>query len=173
MCAYEEENMRSNFSVPDNADSAIRVRPYRSGDEAFVLSLAPRLLTGMPPWRSAEKWLGAVQYWMKQDFKNHGKRCMLFIAENEHGERLGFANVAYAKHFTGEPYAYLGELAVSEEVEGHGVGKALVHACEQWAREQGYSSLVLDTGTTDNERARNFYKRLGFVPESIKLTKLL
>ena len=153
--------------------AAIRVRPYKPGDEAFVLSLAPRLLIGIPPWRSAERWLESVQQWLTADFENHGTQSMLFIAENEQEKRLGFAGVAHAHHFTGEGQAYLGELAVSEEAQGQGAGQALVQACEQWAREQGYRSLVLDTGTANNERARRFYQRLGFLEESVKLAKLL
>jgi GNAT superfamily N-acetyltransferase len=149
------------------------VRSYQPGDEAFILGLASRLLTGIPPWRPADKWLEAVKGWLTQDFEKHGKQSMLFVAEDEQGERLGFANVADGPHFTGEPHVYLGELAVSEAAEGRGAGQALVHACEQWAHEQGYRLLVLDTGAIDNERARRFYDQLGYQPESIKLAKLL
>jgi GNAT superfamily N-acetyltransferase len=137
------------------------------------LGLAPRLLTGIPPWRPADKWLEAVQGWLRQDFAQHGNQSKLFVAEDGQGERLGFANVAHTPHFTGESQAYLGELAVSEAAEGDGVGQALIHACEQWAQQQGYRFLVLDTGALDNERARRFYDQLGFQPESVKLTKLL
>ncbi len=167
------EGHSSGRAAPFGQGYPVRVRPYQPGDEAFVLSLAPRLLTGMPPWRSAEKWLEAVRGWVTQDFEKHGHQSMLFIAEDEQHERLGFANVASAQHFTGEPHAYLGELAVSEAAEGRGIGQALVHACEQWAREQGYHTLVLDTGATDNERARRFYEHLGFQLESVKLTVVL
>jgi ribosomal protein S18 acetylase RimI-like enzyme len=158
---------------PARHETSIRVRPYQPGDEPFVLSLAPRLLIGIAPWRSAENWLEAVKGWLTNDFETHGKQSMLFIAENEHGERLGFAGVAHAQHFTGEKHAYLGELAVSEAAEGQGAGQALVRACEEWTRQQGYHSLVLDTGTQNNERARRFYELLGFQEESIKLTKLV
>jgi GNAT superfamily N-acetyltransferase len=159
--------------IKSSEKAAILVRSYKPGDEAFVLSLAPRLLIGIPPWRSAEKWLEAVQGWMTQDFEKHGRQSMLFIAEDEQGERLGFANVAQVQHFTGEPLAYLGELVVNEAAEGRGAGQALVHACEQWASAQGYRSLVLDTGTINNERTRRFYQHLGFLEESVKLAKLL
>ena len=137
-------------------DVPIRLRAYQPGDEEFVLGLAPRLLTGIAPWRSTESWLEAVKGWLAQDFETHGKQSMLFIAEDEKGERLGFAGVAHAQHFTGEKHAYLGELAVREAAEGRGVGQALVRACEQWARQQGYRCLTLDTGPHYNERARRF-----------------
>jgi ribosomal protein S18 acetylase RimI-like enzyme len=98
---------------------------------------------------------------------------MLFIAEDEQ-QRLGFANVAHAQHFTGEGQAYVGELAVIEGgVEGRGVGQALVQACEDRAPKHGSRVLVLDTGAMNNERARRVYQRLGFREESVKLAKLL
>ena len=55
--------------------------------------------------------------------------------EDEQGERLGFATVSHNTHFTGQPQAYIGELAANENAEGLGVGTALIEACEQWAHE--------------------------------------
>ena len=43
--------------------------------------------------------------------------------------------------------------------EGHGVGKALVHALEAEARRRGLSALSLDSTTT----AEPFYESLGYV----------
>ena len=63
---------------------------------------------------------------------------MVFVAEDDHGELLGFATVTHDTHFTGARQASIGELATSESAEGYDVGKALLHACEQRARDQGY-----------------------------------
>jgi GNAT superfamily N-acetyltransferase len=81
-------------------------------------------------------------------------------------------SVAHHENFTGERQAYLGELAVIEEAEGHGIGRALVDAAEQWARERGHTLLVLDTGAA-NTRARHFYANLGYQEESVRLVKPL
>jgi GNAT superfamily N-acetyltransferase len=62
---------------------------------------------------------------------------MVLIAEDDHGERVGFATLSHETHFTGERQAYINELAISDVAEGRGVGTALIAACEQWAREQG------------------------------------
>ena len=97
---------------------------------------------------------------------------MVFVAEDEQGERLGFATVAHDSHFTGERQAYVGELATSETAEGRGVGKALIQACEQWACEQGYRILSLTTGAA-NQRALGFYRHLGYLGEDVKLIKRL
>jgi GNAT superfamily N-acetyltransferase len=150
----------------------IRVRPYVPADREFVLSLAPRLAIGIPPWRDPQKMIVTVQGWITESIEQQGKKTMVFVAENEQGERLGFATVSHSTHFTGESQAYIGELATSEVAERQGVGKALVQACEQWAREQGYRILSLATGAA-NEQARGFYRHIGYLDEDVTLVKLL
>ena len=150
----------------------LRVRQYVPADREFVLSLAPRLAIGIPPWRDPQKMIATVQGWITESIKQHGNKTMVIVAEDEHGERLGFATVSHDTHFTGEGQAYIGELAISEETEGRGVGKALAQACEQWACEQGYRILSLATGAA-NERALGFYRHMGYLDEDVKLVKLL
>jgi ribosomal protein S18 acetylase RimI-like enzyme len=160
----------SSFSPESRA--SIHVRPSMPEDAPFVLQLAQRLVIGTPPWRDPQRMLATAQDWLTGSMARHGGETMVFIAEDEQGKRLGAATVSHHQHFTGEGEAYIGELAVSEAEEGHGAGQALVEACAQWAREQGYSLLVLQTGTA-NTRARGFYQRLGFLEENIRLAKRL
>lgn len=162
-------NTSSSFT---REDAAVRVRPYVAADAQFVLSLAPRLLIGIAPWRDPERMLVAVQNWLADSIKQHGAQTMLFIAEDEMGERLGIASVARQQNFTGEEQAYIGELATTDAAEGRGAGRVLVEACEHWAREQGLPFLVLHTGAA-NGRARGFYQHLGFREEDVKLVKPL
>ncbi len=150
----------------------LRVRPYVPNDHTFVLSLAPRLAIGMQPWRDLDLWLTTVEGWLTESINQHNQKAMVLIAEDEQGERFGFATVSHSTHFTGQHQAYIGELATSETVENRGVGTALVKACEQWACEQGYTILTLSTGAA-NARALNFYHHLGFQDEDVTLTKLL
>ena len=150
----------------------LRIRPYVPNDRTFILSLAPRLAVGKQPWRDLTLWLKTVEEWLTESIEQHNQKTMVLVAENEQGERLGFATVSHSTHFTGQPQAYVGELVISEEAEGRGVGSALVEACEQWAREQGYTIITLTTGA-GNTRALKFYDHLGFHQEDITLTKLL
>ena len=150
----------------------IHIRPYQPDDRAFVLGLAPRLTIGMPPWRDPQRCLAAVEGWISGSIAQHGGATMVFVAEGERGERLGFASVTHETHFTGERQAYIGELATSESAEGMGVGRALVASCEQWARGQGDRVLALSTGAA-NTRALGFYHHLGYRDEDVKLVKLL
>lgn len=150
----------------------IHVRFYTSADQEFLFSLAPRLLIGAASWIDPERMVEAARQWIAGSIARHDRETVVFVAEDPRGERLGFASVSRDQHFTGVPQAYIGELAVAEAVEGQGVGKALVQVCEQWAHEQGYPWLVLDTGFA-NERGRRFYERLGFKEESVKLVRVL
>ena len=150
----------------------IRTRLYDPADREFVLSLAPRLAIGIPSWRDAERMIVTAQNWITGSIEQHGQKTVIFVAEDELGERFGFASVSHSTHFTGEGQAYIGELATAESAEGRGVGKALAQACEQWAREQGYRILALATGAA-NERALGFYRHLGFLDEDVTLVRLL
>lgn len=150
----------------------LKVRTYVPADRDFVFSLAPRLAIGIQPWRDLQLWLRTVEDWLNESIHQHNQKTMVLIAEDEQGERIGFATVSHSTHFTGQRQAYIGELATKETAEGRGAGTALVEACEQWARGQGYTLLTLTTGAA-NARALGFYHHLGFHDEDVTLTKLL
>ena len=164
--------MTNDSSLIDLEVTSIQVRLYTPADREFLLNLAPRLTIGIAPWRNREAMETAMRQFIIDSIEQHPTQTTIFVAVNQQGLQLGFASVSHAKNFTGEPQSYLGELAVREDIEGHGVGNALVKACEEWSRNQGYTLLVLDTGTA-NEPARRFYQRLGFQEESIRLVKQL
>ena len=50
--------------------------------------------------------------------------------------------------------------------------RALLAAGEDWAREQGFGHLALET-FGDNVHARAFYRHLGFAEETLKLVKVV
>jgi ribosomal protein S18 acetylase RimI-like enzyme len=150
----------------------IQIRPFEPTDRDFVLALAPRLLIGRRSWRDADLWLQAVEGWLTESIAQHPAKTTVLIAHDGQGVPLGFATVSHSTHFTGQAQAYIGELATSEAAEGRGVGSALIAACEQWAREQGYALLTVSTGAA-NTRALDLYHRLGFHDEDLTLTKPL
>lgn len=150
----------------------VQIRPYVPSDRAFILSLAPRLAIGRQAWRDEQLWLTSIENWLTGCIDQHGQKTQVMIAQDEDGQPLGFATVSHSTHFTGQPQAYLGELVTSESAEGRGVGTALVTACEQWAREQGYTLLAVSTGAA-NTRALRLYHHLGFHDEDVTLTKSL
>jgi ribosomal protein S18 acetylase RimI-like enzyme len=122
------------------------VRPYVRNDRSFVLSLAPRLAIGKQPWRDLALWLKTVEEWLTESINQHNQKTMVLIGEDEKGEQLGFATVSHSTHFTGQPQAYIGELATSEKVEGRGAGSALVEACAR----PGYGGLISEATSHKN-----------------------
>jgi GNAT superfamily N-acetyltransferase len=75
-------------------------------------------------------------------------------------------------YFTDHPRAYVDNLAVAQESEGKGVGRALLDSVERWARDQGYREVVLDV-FAGNQRAIAFYERQGYRPDHIRMAKPL
>ena len=84
-----------------------------------------------------------------------------FVAEVA-GSVVGLATVhSRAVLLNALPVAQLTALVVPPEMRGRGVGRALVHVAEQWARELGADRLVVTTALHRAE-APLFYERLGF-----------
>lgn len=157
---------------PEGRPTPARIRPFAPADRDAVLGLAPRLTVGIAPWRDPAAFLAAARRWIEGSIAGIGPERAVLVAEDGRGRCLGFVSVARDVHFTGEEQAYVGELAVAEEAEGIGVGRALMAAAEAWSRERGYRLIALDTGAA-NDRARGFYRRLGYAEESVKLVKVL
>jgi GNAT superfamily N-acetyltransferase len=116
--------------------------------------------------------LAVAKRWLSESIDRRGERAEVFVAVADDGRRLGIASVAERAHFTDETEAYIGELATTEESEGSGVGRALLEACDEWARRRGCRILSLATGAA-NEHALGFYRHLGFRDEDVRLVKLL
>ena len=55
---------------------------------------------------------------------------------------------------------HLEELAVAEDEQGGGTGRALVAACEEWLRSEGVETVFVSALDT----AAGFYERLGYEP---------
>lgn len=150
--------------------STWRIRPAMPTDGALAERLATRLLTGVASWRSRAALLATFRAWLVENIDAQGDKGAAFVAESSEGTPVGVVTVSASKHFSGEPQAEIGELAVADDVEGQGVGSALLAAAEQWARERGYHFVSLGTGAA-NTRARAFYAQHGFREEDIRLTK--
>lgn len=105
-----------------------------------------------------------------------GKGGYILLAE-EAGEIWGFIGV---EDTTAEPsaffaphlYAKINFLYVAEAHQGGGVGRALVAAAEEVARESGREYLSLHT-FDNNTAARAFYKAEGFSEARIWMRKKL
>ncbi len=55
-------------------------------------------------------------------------------------------------------------VAVEPDLQGHGLGRAMMAAAEQWAQDRGVPKIQLMVRAT-NARATGFYKALGYLAE--------
>jgi len=69
-------------------------------------------------------------------------------------------------------YAYISELFVIDEARGLGAGRALIAACEAWARARGITVMQIGV-LPGNVRAHGIYQRQGYSDYGIQLRKYL
>jgi GNAT superfamily N-acetyltransferase len=69
-------------------------------------------------------------------------------------------------------YAYISELYIDEDARGAGVGRALVAACEDWARARGFPLIKIGV-LPGNVRAEKIYRLLGYDTYALSLRKYL
>ncbi len=82
----------------------------------------------------------------------------VLVAEHR-GELLGLLHrLPRARFGSLRPRCWVEDLAVSPEHRSQGVGKALLDAAKDWAREQGATHLELDSGEARPD-AHRFYER--------------
>jgi aminoglycoside 6'-N-acetyltransferase I len=88
-----------------------------------------------------------------------------FVAERDGGDGLcGFAEASVRKFANSNdesPCAFLEGWWVDEDVRRGGVGRRLVAAVEDWAREQGFTELGSDA-LLDNSLSHTAHRGLGF-----------
>lgn len=89
-----------------------------------------------------------------------------FVALN--GERIVGTITLYAADATSESRCYrdarvasVRQLGVDPRFQGKGVGTALLHLAQHWARQRGYTRLVLDTPESAGHLI-DYYHRQGF-----------
>jgi predicted N-acetyltransferase YhbS len=85
----------------------------------------------------------------------------LRVAEDERGEVIGFIHACSYDTLYYDPVKYVMALAVDPAWQGKGVGKALLTACEEWAKADGAMGVRLSSGS-NRLGAHAFYKHLGY-----------
>ena len=105
------------------------------------------------------------------------KNGRVLVAEGNEGRLLGWgvAFVVEGEIFIvpeERTFGYISELFVIEAMRGQGVGRALIQACEAWARSLGLRVLRIGV-LAGNERAAAIYQRAGFAPYAMNLRKYL
>lgn len=91
----------------------------------------------------------------------------MLIAELD-GKAVGwaFAHDEKAEVFVVEPqrrHGFLAELFLLPQARGKGLGRALIEACEAWARERGHRLLTVGV-LAENPTAIRAYEGAGYAP---------
>jgi aminoglycoside 6'-N-acetyltransferase I len=100
------------------------------------------------------------------------------IAEDESGAMLGFLEAGLRSHADGcdirRPVGYVEGWFVREEHRRKGIGRAMLHAAEDWARTQGCREMASDA-LIDNPVSHTAHQALGFeiVDRCIRFRKSL
>lgn len=146
------------------------VRPATIDDDGVLALFAARLANfPLPPWRTADEIATADARAMMRAVRAAKEDDEVLIAQRD-GAPVGCLHMITALDFFGRRHAHVSVIAVSEAVEGTGVGRALLAYAETWAGERALPLLTLNVFAT-NERARRFYEQAGFEMEVVKYTK--
>ncbi len=88
----------------------------------------------------------------------------VFIACEADGRQVGFIEAGLRDHGEGcetSPVGYIEAWYVDEHIRGKKLGRDLVHAAEQWAREKGMTEMASDTWL-ENEGSIAAHLKLGY-----------
>ncbi len=91
-----------------------------------------------------------------EDYKNLPKKSVIHVAEHLTKNLVGFAVTTEIDN-----QAYLKEISVQEDMSGQGIGRELLQAVIQQAKQSGYKFLTL-TSFTDIPFNVPFYKKNHF-----------
>lgn len=101
----------------------------------------------------------------------------IFFAEDDNLNPLGWAVIypdkseVYVVQEERE-FGRLTELYVEAQARGRSVGRALIGACEDWARERGLKHIII-SALAENDLALGAYQAVGFRPYASLLRKYL
>ncbi|KGJ90954.1 GNAT family N-acetyltransferase [Colwellia psychrerythraea] len=149
------------------------IRPAKDTDRQFIFGLSPRLAeVAALSWHSDKTLQKMHDDYFAEVFANSSPLQATFIAE-QNEIALGFIHTrAHKDEISNEACGTVPLLGVSPKAQGLGVGKALITAAEQWAKQQGYRLLHLEV-FANNNKALGFYQNLGFESETLHMIKKL
>lgn len=97
-------------------------------------------------------------------FADPPERSTCFVAERDDGAVVGFAEAGlrtYADGCSTSPVGYLEGIYVEPSERRTGHARALLVACEAWARSRGCTEMASDRAL-DNEESGAFHAAVGF-----------
>jgi GNAT superfamily N-acetyltransferase len=89
------------------------------------------------------------------------KECAIYVAELSDGQIAGWIGVYIFRSIEMDKLAEINGLVVGEEIRSRGIGKVLLDAAEEWARDRGCAIISVHSNVK-RVRAHDFYKRNGY-----------
>lgn len=153
------------FQLPDDRTAALS---FIDGALAFEHDFEPNRRLDR---KSAEDYLAVL---LKSVAEREGE---IFVAEDVQGTSVGWVVVHLSEDdvyvAAGERcFAYIAELYVVERMRAQGIGRALIAACEDWARKRGVNVMQIGV-LPGNKRAHAIYRMAGYSEYGIQLRKYL
>lgn len=139
-----------------------------------ILALLPLLADfNIPKNRNADDLWSADARLAADILSDKAASAFIDVAEDSDGDIAGVIMVSLRKELLSHaPSAHLEAIVVSPNARGRGLGKRLMHHCEQRVRAMGALSLSLHV-FTNNKRARALYASETFDEELIRAIKWL
>ena len=134
------------------------IRPLTPADLEAVVALADQLGYPNTPAAVAERIAAVLPH------PDHAA----FVAERA-GAVVGWAHVHATLFLQGSEGAELAGMVVADGERGSGVGRALLAAAEEWARERGLPVMRVRSRST-REGAHGFYRDAGYAEVKTSLT---
>lgn len=152
----------------------IIIRNMIESDKDFIIDLSARLADiEYMDWRDRQKMKDAQRKMAQEAISNRDQDSDIFVVEDGNKTLLGYLYITkITDFFTGVEQGYISSIAITKEGEGKGIGKKLIEKAEEWTKNKGYKQLSLNVFKC-NERAVNFYTKLNFETETMRMVKEL
>jgi RimJ/RimL family protein N-acetyltransferase len=146
--------------------SEVEIRRAVAADAAGLVALAREVGTEPEGWLiTTDEWRSAADERRYLRATRRTPHAAVFVAEAPEG-LVGRLSVARDPHPASFHVADLG-LMVAASHRRHGIGRALLEAAADWAREVGVTKLELHVFPY-NQPAIALYKRFGFIQEGYR-----
>jgi len=139
--------------VDADSRSMATIRPATASDASSLFELVRAFPTPTPP--------SSGQFSRTLDSKLSDVSACLLVAEHE-SQLVGYVSgYCHATFYAGGPTAWVDELLVIERLRGAGIGRQLMDAFEQWAKDQ--QSVLVSLATRG---AAAFYEHRGYTSKA-------
>jgi aminoglycoside 6'-N-acetyltransferase I len=140
--------------------TAYKVRPAHTSDHKGIAEMCALLW----PDTSLEEHQQEVDLMLKSGLSGTLPGAIL-VSHEDGGSFTGFIEVGLRSHADGcnptQPVGFVEGWFVYEQLRGNGIGKALMHAAEAWARHHGCIEIASDTWI-DHVVSQKAHRALGF-----------